>query len=163
MDASYGGKTYPNMELVIVQGDGTCLLGRDWLSKIRLDWTKVGKVVSNNSTPQERLDALLHLYHDVFADILGTISPHKAALHLKDGTNPQFFKSRPVPYALCERVGQELDRLERLKVIEKVPFTEWAAPIVVVPKKDDRTRICGDYKVTINPSLDVDQYPFTQA
>ena len=142
-----------------MQGDGTCLLGRDWLSKIRLDWTKVCKVVSDNSTPQERLDALLHQYRDVFADVLGTISPHKAALHLKDGTNPRFFKPRPVPYALRERVGQELDHLERLEVIEKVPFSEWAAPIVVVPKKDGHIRICGDYKVTINPSLDVDQYP----
>ena len=53
----------------------------------------------------------------------------------------------------------ELDRLEMLGVLEKTTFCEWAAPIVVVPKKDGRMRICGDYKVTINPSLDVDQYP----
>jgi len=35
----------------------------------------------------------------------------------------------------------------------------WAAPNVAVPKKDGKVRICGDYKVTINPAIDVDQYP----
>lgn len=33
--------------------------------------------------------------------------------------------------------------------------TRRAAPIVAVPKKDGRYRISGDYKVTINPSLDI--------
>ena len=37
--------------------------------------------------------------------------------------------------------------------------SEWAAPIVPVPKKDERIRVCGDYKVTINQHLDVEQYP----
>ena len=32
------------------------------------------------------------------------------------------------------------------------------SPIVPVPKSDGAIRICGDYKVTINPSLQVDKY-----
>ncbi len=40
----------------------------------------------------------------------------------------------------------------------KVNFSELAAPIVIVSKKEGRIRICGDYKVNINQALTVDQY-----
>ena len=53
-------------------------------------------------------------------------------------------------------MGKELDRLE---TIEKVSHSQWAAPIVVVPKKNGKFRICGDYKVTVNQVLSVEQYP----
>ncbi len=64
-----------------------------------------------------------------------------------------------MPFALKDVVGQELDRLEEQGALRKVEFSEWAAPIVTVPKKEGRIRICGDYKITINQALTVDQYP----
>ena len=41
----------------------------------------------------------------------------------------------------------------------RVTHSKWAAPVVPVPKGDGRLRLCGDYKVTINPAIEVDQYP----
>ncbi len=77
---------------------------------------------------------------------------------MKPEATPKFFRPTPMPFALKDAVGQELDRLEK-EGISKVPTSEWAAPIVIAPKKDGRIRICGDYKVTTNQSLAIDQYP----
>ena len=62
-------------------------------------------------------------------------------------------------FALCERVEHELNRLEKDGVLQKTPYSDWAARIVAVPKREGRLHLCGDYKVTVNPVLDVDQYP----
>ena len=59
----------------------------------------------------------------------------------------------------CTQRKQELDRLEGMGVIEKVRYSEWAAPIVPVVKPDNSIRLCGDYKVTVNSVLEVDQHP----
>ncbi len=71
----------------------------------------------------------------------------RAELSVKDNVTPRFNRPRPVPFAL---------KKARLGIVKKVSHSEWAAPIVVVPKKDGMLRLCGDYKVTVNRA---DQYP----
>ena len=67
-----------------------------------------------------------------------------------------------MPFAIRDAVWHELDHLEADMIIEKVTHAEWAAPIVPLPKEDGRFRICGYYKVTINPVLEIDQHPLQQ-
>ena len=40
---------------------------------------------------------------------------------------------------------QELDRLEYLKVINKVNRSQWGAPTFLIPKKDSTVRFISDY------------------
>ena len=140
---------------MIIEGDGPTLLGRNWLHHIRLDWSSIKAVLPH----QRSLTDLMEKYHGVFTDELGTIKNHKAKLSVAQSATPKFHRPRSVPFAMKNAVEDELDRLENIGVLEKVTFSEWAAPIVCVPKKDGRVRICGDYKVTINAVLEVDQYP----
>ena len=49
--------------------------------------------------------------------------------------------------------------MEKTGVICPVKYSEWATPIVPVAKPDRSIRICGDFKITVNSALHVDQYP----
>ena len=128
-------------------------IGRDWLSKIKIDWKGVFHIKSRT------LQQVLDKHEAVFEKGLGTMKKFKAKLHLKSGATPKFVKARPVPFALRPKVEVSLEKLEQEGVLKKVTHNEWGSPIVVVPKKTGGMRICGDYKVTLNQVLDVDQHP----
>ncbi len=64
-----------------------------------------------------------------------------------------------MPIALRGAVEENLERLENDGVLVKVNYSQWATPVMVVLKKDGSIRLCGDYKVSVNPALEVDQYP----
>ena len=155
VDASYADQPSKTLPLVVVNGQGPSLLGRNWLQHFVLEWQKIKLVRQDN----DALRQLLAEYEEVFSDELGTLAPMKAKLSVSPSATPRFHRPRPVPYALKPLVEQELDRLERTGVLEQVNHSDWAAPIVTVPKRDGQVRICGDYKVTVNPVLDIDQYP----
>ena len=53
----------------------------------------------------------------------------------------------------------ELRRFEKEGVLEPIEFSNWAAPIVALLKSDGKVRICGDFRVSVNPALKVDEYP----
>ena len=99
-----------------------------------------------------------------FPDELGTVKGLQVKLHVQSEAQPRFFRPRPVPsYALRHRVDEELQRLEKASIITPVQFSEWAAPIVPVLKKDGAIRICGGYKLTLNQVAQQDTYPLPRA
>ena len=152
---SYADQGSKSLTLVVVSGSGPPLLGRNWLQHFVLEWSKIKSILLAN----DALRQLLQDYADVFQDNLGTITPFKAQLAVSPSAVPRFHRPRLVPYALRPLVELELDRLVRTGVLKPVNYSNWAAPIVTVPKRDGEVRICGDYKVTVNPVLEVDQYP----
>ena len=158
VEVQYGDQQPKVLTLLVVEGAGPCLLGRNWLAHICLDWKTIGAVSMQSKSP-ECLEALLSQHSEIFSEELGTIREIKAKLAVQENARPKFCKPRNAPFALKEAIERELDRLEGIGVLNKVSYSDWAAPIVPVPKKDGSIRICGDYKVTINPVLDIDQYP----
>ncbi|XP_044746898.1 uncharacterized protein K02A2.6-like isoform X2 [Coccinella septempunctata] len=44
-------------------------------------------------------------------------------------------------------------------IISPVDYSQWGTPVVPVLKKNGAVRLCGDYKVTINPHNEIDQHP----
>lgn len=141
-----------NVSLVVVKGNGPSLFGRNWLEKFKVNWHQV-KVV------RESLQEVLSRHNALFAEGLGCFKGDPVKLHVKQEAIPKFCKPRPVPFMLRSKVEAEIDRLVKEKVLVPVKFSEWAAPIVVVPKKDGSVRLCSDYKMTINQTALVDSYP----
>ena len=95
----------------------------------------------------------------VFDGSLGCLKDTKVTLHVNDKVKPKFLKPRPVPFLLREKVEKELDRLQSLGIITPVQQSEWAAPIVPVPKQDGTVRLCGDFKTTIKQASTTETYP----
>ena len=146
------------MAVTVCRGNGASLLGRDWLETRRIDWRSVVLAVDGPNLPPQ-----LRPFKNLFNPELGRINSVRVKINVKEGAIPKFFRPRPVPYALHQRVKSELDKLEKDGVIKKATHSEWAAPVVIVSKPDGGIRICGDYKVTINPVLQIDQYPLPRA
>ena len=145
------------LKVYVVNGTGPNLMGLNWLQHIRLDWKSLGVAVVKNK-PQSISD-ILEQYQVVFRDELGTMKDFTAKLEIKSNTKPKFCRPRSIPFAIKELVEQELKNLQSKGILEQVKCSEWATPLVPVPKRDGKIRLCGDYKTTVNPILDVDQYP----
>nr|XP_061825224.1 uncharacterized protein K02A2.6-like [Nerophis lumbriciformis] len=141
--------------IYIVKGDYPAILGRVWLEKMKLSWHTV-KMVSPTATS---LAAILRKHDEVFRKELGSMKDITVKLNIKPETTPKFMKARSVPYAIRSKVGDELDALVKSGALEPVTVSEWATPIVPVPKETGEIRICGDFKVTLNPVLSAEQYP----
>jgi len=157
----YKGQQPLLLDLFVVKGKGPVLMGRDWPYKIRLDWCAINSLNISQAalTAKEHLQSMLDKYSDVFEDKLATFKSAKAKLAFKEDTQARFHKARAVPYALRPNVEEELRRLQNEGILTKGEWSEWEIPIVPVPKKDGSVRICGDYKVTVNPELQAEQYP----
>ena len=102
------------------------------------------------------LKSVLDKYSDVFKKELDTLKGFKAKQTLKTNNKPQIYGPRQVPYALKDTVDRELKHLENSGVIERIPHSKWATPLVAVPKGDGK---CEDYHRTVNPALEIGQYP----
>ncbi|KAL7874784.1 hypothetical protein SRHO_G00057540 [Serrasalmus rhombeus] len=102
---------------------------------------------------------VLQRYSEVFRDELGTLKGMTVKLHIDPNATPRFYKPRVVPYAMKQKVEEELEHLQALGIIEPVQFSKWAAPIVPVMKPDKTVRICGDYKLTVNQVSKLEEYP----
>ncbi|XP_064643572.1 uncharacterized protein K02A2.6-like [Lineus longissimus] len=152
--------------VVVDHVDRPALLGRNWLAKLKLDWGQILSVntVKRTGNAKARLDLLLRKHSRLFEDSYDGMKGHEAHIRVKPDAAPVFHKPRNCPYAIRDRVELELDKLEKNGVMKKIDRSDWASPIVVVPKADGSVRICGDYKVSVNGAVEDEQttLPTTQ-
>ena len=155
VEVSFNQQT-ASLPVVILEGNGPTLFGRDWLNHIRLDWSEIFHIGLG-------VEEVIEKYQNIFNAQTGSLKQLQASLKMYTDVTPKFLKPRSVPYALKPAIEKDLERLKNAGIIRQVTYSDWASPIVPVPKADGTVRICGDYKVTINQHFKVDHYPMPKA
>ncbi|XP_053691563.1 uncharacterized protein K02A2.6-like [Sabethes cyaneus] len=143
---------------VFVVAQNLHIMGLDLIEAFQLDSVPM-KAFCQQIDSSTVVDKLKADFPEVFSTTLGKCSKATVKLELKPGQKAVFRPKRPVAYATYRAVDDELDRLERMKIITPVDYSEWAAPIVVVRKANGNIRICGDYSTGLNDALQPHQYP----
>ncbi|XP_064292455.1 uncharacterized protein K02A2.6-like [Plodia interpunctella] len=152
VNVTLGHVTANNLTLYVIKNGSRPLLGREWIRALNI------KQISFNKIREDSIgNRLATEFPEVFTSKLGTCTK-TIKLELSD-KSPVYVRARPVPLALRARVQAELERLEAEGTIYRVENSEYGTPIVPVVKENGDIRICGDYKVTINPKLKREFYP----
>uniref|UniRef100_A0A914WWV6 CCHC-type domain-containing protein n=1 Tax=Plectus sambesii TaxID=2011161 RepID=A0A914WWV6_9BILA len=169
VDVNYSGQTYA-LPLYFVQGNGSSLCGKNWIDTLKIDLNEtyygsslpvhVKPLQVNRVYSESKLAAVLDKYTATFSPGLGCCNKAQAKLHLRPDARPRFFKPRPVPFAQLQPTKEELQRNVDMGVLEKIDFNKrgYAAPIIVVAKPNGKICICGDFKVTVNQQIHVDEH-----
>ncbi|KFD51200.1 hypothetical protein M513_07964 [Trichuris suis] len=128
--------------------DREILLGLEWFSPLGLSIQGVHQTHS-----EDGIRTLLEEFADVFNENLGTYKGPKVTLPIDPKVPPIRLKARNVPLAIRPRVEAEIKRLLKEKVLEPISNPKWSTPVVPVIKPTGATRLCDDYKITINTAL----------
>ncbi|XP_018406352.1 PREDICTED: uncharacterized protein K02A2.6-like [Cyphomyrmex costatus] len=138
------------------------LLGLDWLHASDLWHNTINSFCNHVTNPQiteSRLQTLQQKFPNVFSPKLGCCTKTKISLHLKNNAKPAFRPKRPAAYSILPLVDAELERLMEAGIISSVSYSDWAAPIVVIRKKNDQIHICADFSTGLNDALEPNRHP----
>ena len=124
------------MSFVVVPSVSQPLLGR-------VACEKLGLIKRIHEINKDKYTELQSQYADVF-DGLGCL-PGKHSIVVDPTVQPVVNPCRKVPFALHNKLKEELDRMVDLKVIAPVDKpTDWVNSIVIVKKSNGKLRVCLD-------------------
>eukprot|EP00253_Pinus_taeda_P018502 PITA_18502 len=122
------------------------------------------KINSSISPSQEKeLCSLLNHHLDAFAwsykemkGVHPSVCTHH--IYIKEDCKPVRKPQRRMNPALKDIVKEELQKLLDAGFIYPISNSEWVSPLVLVPKKNEKWRICVDYR-EINKATKKDHFP----
>lgn len=112
-----------------------------------------------NMNPDNVLQNIILKFPELFDEEPGCYRYGKVELRLKPNVYPVFHRPRQIAHCLKEKVDAQLKSLENKGTITRITTSDWGTPLVPILKADGTVRICGDYKVTLNPFLEDCNHP----
>ncbi|UYV76696.1 K02A2.6-like, partial [Cordylochernes scorpioides] len=129
------------------------LIGKDWI--VYFDMVQINVQQNNNFDT----NFIFNKYYKLFEDIVLPIKDISVHINVKNNFAPKFYKFRPAPFAIRNLIEEELLFLLNNDIIENIVDSPIASPLVCVPKKNGKIRICADFKRTLNPFIEDVKYP----
>ena len=152
-------KKYWPIEFQVVNRDVPNILGLTTCLELNLV-KRVLTIDENDCTKSTVLleSDIFEQYNDVFTG-LGCVKGVVHQIATDPAVKPVVHPPRRVSAPLRQKVKDELDRMERLGVVERVQEpTEWVNSLVAVLKPNGKIRLCIDPK-DLNRAIKREQYP----
>ncbi|CAI6367348.1 unnamed protein product [Macrosiphum euphorbiae] len=129
------------VDIFVVKGNNQSLLGYE--TSVKLGLLKIGLNINEITSKTFQYKSK---YPNLFNGI-GKLKGKQVQLHINEVIKPVAQQHRRIPIHLRNQLENELLRLEKLDIIEKVDGpTPWVSPIVLVPKKNGEVRLCVDMR-----------------
>ena len=138
----------------VIDEKGIPLMGRDLMTALGFEIIGVHRI-----NAEWELKNILDEYGDLFDGSLDCYNREPIDLNIGSHVKPIFIKPQPVPFAFKAAIDEEIDRLIKIGVIEKVSDNDWGTPLVPILKSNGKIRICTNYKLTINKHLEDIKHP----
>jgi len=95
---------------------------------------------------QSQLAVLLRKYGALFDGQLGRWHGQEVKLELKEGAKPHHVRAYNIPRCHIQTLKAKVERLVKIGFLKKVNRSEWAAPTLIIPKKDGSVRFISDFR-----------------
>jgi len=129
------------VDIFVVKGNNQSILGYE--TSVKLGLLKIGLNINEITS---KITSYKSEYPNLFNGI-GKLKEKQIQLHINENISPVAQQHRRIPIHLRKQLENELTRLEKLDIIEKVDGpTPWVSPIVLVPKKNGEVRLCVDMR-----------------
>ena len=130
-------------DIHVISGNAGCLLSYKTASDLMLITLHIN-TVDNCPLNSEYIAAR---YPQIF-DGIGKLKDFEVKLHIDETVPPVAQNARRIPFHMRQKVAAALQELEAQDIIEPVEGpTPYVSPIVVIPKKDGKVRICVDMRM----------------
>ena len=142
-------------EIYVLEGLREPLLGRPAIKALQM-FQRINAL--DEMPPKTTSNGFKKSFPELFTG-LGRVSS-EYRIQLKEDARPYSVATpRRIALPLQEKVKLELQKLKDDGIIEEIKEpTEWCAPIVVVPKTNDKVRICVDL-TKLNENVKRENYP----
>ena len=152
----HGTSFFEEVDLEYDTDDGETIPG---LPRLNENGGKV-KISSKLSEKQkEEMELLLEEFNDVLQDKPGRTDMAEHSIETGK-ENPVRQVPYRIPYAQREEMMKEVQRMEEIGVLQPSK-SDWASPVVMVPKKDGTQRFCVDFR-KVNSISKFDAYPMAR-